>query len=468
MLGGLHARHSVEGVPVDLDVGGIARPDKFGSVRGPVHAVCVSRQAFLADKGHRSAGRCLPKPSWDKHTSFAQGHEVATLAYAQREASFLSNVINRIPSLEQRCGVLDIWQDRNLDRFDNIGREPVRDSEKSKNIVKPERIARTHIEEFKRETRDWNGGLWDDANIMYCSVLRTSGGGAYTLARTRRLGPVVHVGAAGCRAVKILWGSHVPYAQPKVKNETGIKDCTLLLFTMPFNEEQFRVSVETGGTDTVCNLGLPLSVNYIGNAFILDPYSLPDPETPMIDFRIAKLFANMYIQAPAGPAEARYAVRQYLDKNLYMTDRILTAFINTGIPEEDWHVIARCIVVFHEVMASVAKPQESFWYRETTQSNGVEKYTWKNVIVGDDGAPPPYVYGIDALKAKRRAVGLPSSNRTMRSCVKAVMHWTTYDRQHRAHEETAFRFGVDSPFFEELMNVSWHPRRHLNNGEKDM
>jgi hypothetical protein len=227
---------------------------------------------------------------------------------------------------------------------------------------------------------------------------------------------------------------------------------------MQFNEDRFRVSVETGGIDKVSTLGLPSVLNVMGAMLAMDG-SVAELPAKKHDYKIKDLLHYMYIQSPAGPAEARSALIRYLRKNKTLRKSRVARFVQL-VPEDDLSVIGRCIAVYHEVLDSVRKPFKSKWYRKEVHENNKVKYTWVNVAPGVEPKPPAYVLGGIVWQQKRVSVGLSVC---VLPCVSEMVYWKTYEQQLKSLYRTVDRFSAKTPLFEELIRVACHPRRYLRN-----
>jgi hypothetical protein len=240
---------------------------------------------------------------------------------------------------------------------------------------------------------------------------------------------------------------------------------------MPFDENKFRVSVETGGIDTIKELGLPMHLRTFGTLLTINfLYMTSEPTYKTKTFLIKDIFRHMHIQAPAGPKEARVAVTRYLARNQTMPGEIAAYYVNSLESEEAWTVIGRCIALYHEVLSSVRKPFKSKWYKkETRVDDGEVKYTWVNVARGVDPKTP---HAYCELASVRKAVGL-STNRTRISvCYMEMVKWKSCISEEQSESRIMDRISDRGPLFEELMRAAWHPKRHLRNcvgeGEFDM
>jgi hypothetical protein len=165
----------------------------------------------------------------------------------------------------------------------------------------------------------------------------------------------------------------------------------------------------------------------------------------------------MHIQAPAGPVEARSAVKRYLGRNKTMLDDYIIYYIDSLEDDETWSEIGRCIALYHEVLVSVRKPYKSKWYKKEIQVNDEVKYTWVNVLQGFESKR---LYGTEQMKDLRLAVGLCADKHHMFSCLSVVWRWKSYYQQ--SHEMCRAEYRVAS-LFEELIKVSCHPKRYFSN-----
>jgi hypothetical protein len=238
---------------------------------------------------------------------------------------------------------------------------------------------------------------------------------------------------------------------------------------MPFDENKFRVSVETGGIDTIKELGLPMHLRTFGTLLTINYFHMTSELTYKTKtFLIKDIFRHMHIQAPAGPNEARSAVTRYLARNQTMPDEIAAYYINSLENEETWTVIGRCIALYHEVLASVRKPFESKWCKKVTHvGDGEVKYTWVNVSKGVDPKPPRAYCELESV---RKAVGLSINKTRISVCYMEMVKWKSYISEEQSENRIMDRISDRGPLFEELMRAAWHPRRHLRNcvGEDDI
>lgn len=231
---------------------------------------------------------------------------------------------------------------------------------------------------------------------------------------------------------------------------------------MPFDENKFRASVETGGIDTLKELGLPMHLRTFCTLLTINFFHLTSDRTYKTkDFLIKDVFKHMHIQAPAGPKEARSAVTRYLARNKSMSEKIAAYYINSLENEETWAVIGRCISLYHEVLTSVRRPFKSKWYKRETWVNDEEvKYTWVNVSQGVDPKPP---HAYCALESVRKEAGL-STNRTRISvCYMEMVKWKSRINEEQSESRIMERISYRGPLFEELMKAAWHPKRYLRN-----
>jgi hypothetical protein len=230
---------------------------------------------------------------------------------------------------------------------------------------------------------------------------------------------------------------------------------------MPLDENKFRVSVETGGIDTLKELDLPLHLRIFGTLLTINFFHTTSASYKTKDFLIKDVFRHMHIQAPAGPKEARAAVTRYLARNKTIPEKIAVAYTNGLDNEEMWADIGRCIALYHEVLASVRRPFKSKWYKKES--------TWVNV---SQGVEPKPLHGYCALGHVRIAVGLPADRTRILNCYMEMVKWKTHTKEEQAESRTMGRISVLGPLFEELMKAAWHPNRHLRNcvgeGELDM
>lgn len=230
---------------------------------------------------------------------------------------------------------------------------------------------------------------------------------------------------------------------------------------MPFDENKFRVSVETGGIDTLKELGLPAQLRIFGTLLTINfLYMTADRTYQAKDFLIKDIFRHMHIQAPAGPKEARAAVTRYLARNKTMSDKIAAHYVSSLKNEETWAEIGRCITMYHEVLKSVRRPFKSKWYKKETLCNDEVKYTWVNV---SQGVEPKPLYGYCELERVRREAGLSTNRIRIRVCHMAMIAWKTHIKEEQSENRTMGRISVYGPLFEELMKAAWHPKRHLKN-----
>lgn len=224
---------------------------------------------------------------------------------------------------------------------------------------------------------------------------------------------------------------------------------------MPFDENKFRVSVETGGVDTLKELGLPMYLRVFATLLTIN-FSHMTSEWKTGDFLIKDVFMHLHIEAPAGPKEARYAVIRYLARNQTMPDGIATGYFNKLEDEETWADIGRYIALYHEVLESVRRPFKSKWYKKETQTG----YTWVNV---SQGIEPKPLHGYCALKHVRSEVGLKVDRTRITVCYMEMAKWKTHIKEEQAECRIMDRIRVHGPLFEELMKAAWHPKRHLMN-----
>eukprot|EP00798_Chlamydomonas_sp_ICE-L_P028874 gene28874-32066_t len=232
---------------------------------------------------------------------------------------------------------------------------------------------------------------------------------------------------------------------------------------MPFDESKFRLSVETGAVDRVSELGLPSHLNLFGSLRFQNFESEWSDET-MKDLQIKDILHYLHIQSPAGSAEARSAVTRYLSLNKTMSNVVAYAFlqyVETRVDEETWTDIGRCISLYHEVLASVRKPYKSKWYKKEIVVNDKVKYTWVNV---SPGVEPKPIYGYHLRKDLRRAAGLSVSDKRSMECSFAIAGWKSRTQLLQGDYGAMDRFGVHTPFFKELMEVTWHPKHRFKNG----
>ncbi len=164
---------------------------------------------------------------------------------------------------------------------------------------------------------------------------------------------------------------------------------------MPFDENKFRVSVETGCIDTVKELGLPSHLNVVGTIAWIDG----DDNIPIVmkDHMLKEMFDKQMcirIDAPSGPKEARVALTNCLLMNDDISYELCCEFIN-AVPEGQWADIGRSIALYNEVFDSVRKPFNSKWSKDSA--------TWVNHKIG----VPAHVYEHSAWVDARLAVGLP-------------------------------------------------------------
>eukprot|EP00798_Chlamydomonas_sp_ICE-L_P028878 gene28878-32070_t len=270
---------------------------------------------------------------------------------------------------------------------------------------------------------------------------------------------------------------------------------------MPFDETKFRVSVETGGVDTVKDLGLPSFLNVMGTLARMDGDE-PIPAA-MKDHKIKDLLR--YIDAPVGAAEAGQALYNYVWAYEDIPGEYaesVGAFIN-AVPDEDWSDIGRSIALYCEVFDSVSKPFVSKWFKKAVRANDEVDYTWINInskwvkkpannkvrytwtndgsrwakkpdndevkytwINHETGVEPKihtHVYERSAWTAARLGVGLSVDERRWKLCSSAMMRWKTKTQQAESARRIVDRVGANSPLFEELIRASCHPRRYLRN-----
>eukprot|EP00798_Chlamydomonas_sp_ICE-L_P017533 gene17533-23852_t len=277
---------------------------------------------------------------------------------------------------------------------------------------------------------------------------------------------------------------------------------------MPFDEEQFRVSVETGGIDTVEALGLPSFLNVMGTLSRMDGGERIPPVVK--DHKIKDLLR--FIDAPAGTEEAGQALYNYVCAYEDIPGEYAESVgvLISAVPDEDWADIGRSIALYNEVFDSVSKPFVSKWFKKavrvnddvnytwiTVNSKWVKKpvdiktrhtwtndgtrwvkkpdkddakYVWINHDAGVDPKIPAHVYERSAWTAARLAVGLPVDAKHWNLCSSAMMRWKAKTQQAESARRVADRVGANSPLFEELIRTSCHPKRYLRNcvDERDM
>jgi hypothetical protein len=239
---------------------------------------------------------------------------------------------------------------------------------------------------------------------------------------------------------------------------------------MPFDENKFRVSIETGGIDTVNELGLPKFLNVIGTVAWIDGED-PLPAV-MKDQKIKEMFDEqmcLYIDYPAGPEEARHAVTNCIWANECLEGRYVNdteAFVNELmdiVEENQWIDIGRSIALYKEVFDSVRKPFNSKWSKKEFRVNGKDKVAWVNRKLGVDPKIPAHVYEHSSWVDARLAVGLPVDYERWKLCSAAMLRWKTKTQQLESAHRVTGRINTGSPLFQELMNAACHPKRYFRN-----
>ena len=225
---------------------------------------------------------------------------------------------------------------------------------------------------------------------------------------------------------------------------------------MPFDEKKFRVSVETGGIDTVNELGLPRYLNFVGNITWFN--ELP---TLMKDHEIREMYGKMCIYhayPPASPEKARYAI----EFCLWAIDGILhhqVADLINSVPEEQWKDIVWCIALYEKVFNSVRKPFNSIWSKRDKKN----RVTWINHNIGVDPKIPAHVYEHSAWVDARLSVGLPVDDDRWKLSSSVMMCWDTKAQQSESATRVVGRINSGSPLFQELMETACHPERYFKN-----